>query len=295
MLVMVTPENRMNFIELAPPNELVRIGADPDYYGIGYTDDENSFPDGVLLFKMESEYDDEDAEHVIADIRFFFVKEESRDMYVGTFLFSKLIEILEDAGAEAIRADVPLGEEYNTVCYVLEKYGFKFSFSENFMFEKTLDEFSGFPFVKAGTGKAVYLKEVRQTQLREWLESKGFGEENKEIEISEKIDDYDNDVSTALVENDMVTGVFLIKKDYDGTLCTVLLRGDENSGGEGIKAMLAKAYRGACEKYAPGTVLRVQLHGEKGCALAAFLFPDLEPRITRRGYFYLSTIGAESV
>ncbi|MCR4721953.1 MAG: hypothetical protein K5655_09535 [Lachnospiraceae bacterium] len=293
MLVTVTPENRMNFIELAPPEELIRIGADPDYYGIGYTDDENSFPDGVLLFRMESEYDDEHLEHVVADLRFFFVKEESRNMYVGTFLFSKLIEILEDAGAEAIRADVPLGEDYNLVCYVLEKYGFEFSFSENFMFEKKLDDFSGFPIVKASTKNAVYLKEIRQTQLREWVESKGSGEILDEIDISEDIDDYDNDVSTALVVNDTISGLFLIKRDVDGKLCTVILRGDENFGGDGVKALIAKAYKGACEKYPSSTILRVQLHSKQGCALAAFLFPDLEARVTRRGYFYLNKAAAE--
>ena len=53
MLAEITKNNADNFKALVPRIELQRLEKDEDRFGIGYMDDPDGFPDGVLLFKLD--------------------------------------------------------------------------------------------------------------------------------------------------------------------------------------------------------------------------------------------------
>jgi len=268
-------------------DELCRVGKDIDYYGIGWTEDVTSLPDGVLLFRLEKESDDGGAWHIIADIRFIFVRENERKKKLGRQLFDELVNICEASGIEAIRADVPFSEEYNLCCYGLESYGFIFGITERFEITEQLGEFGKFPFVKDNkNNKAVFLKNVQQKQFREWIEKQKL-DGKIDIDVSDDVDEYDNSVSTAMLKNDKVEGVFLVKKEPNGDLSTVVLSGSSGIDGKGINDLISKAYEGACEENKPDIYVHIKLHNDTDSALISHMFPERSPYIIRRGYYYL--------
>ena len=285
MLVAITPSNASNFSSLAPKQELVRIGRDIDCFGIGYTEDVNSLPDGVLIFKLIEEFGDDEKEHPIAQLRYFYVKEEARDMYVGAFLFSQLLTILADSHTEAIRCDVPLGSEYNLLCNVLQDFGFHFQMTEIFEYEFLLSEFltlaenRGAPAQPLSVvPKVLFADKMKALKEKKYLQR---------YELYPYASDYDQDISTALYEDGRLKGLFLVDDDMDGTLCPMLLRIEKGASPAGVLRLLSTSLEKAHEKYSLNTHVRIWVHNDRSWKLLKHFFPNATPRIVRRGYFYI--------
>lgn len=286
MLVEVTPQNKKNFMALAPESELLRIGKDEDYFGIGYTDDEKSLPDGVLLFSLDEEVDPNGRYHPIVDLKWLYVAKEARDMYVGTFLFAKLLDTIENSGAEAIRVDIPLNSEYNQLCSVLSYYGFHFTLSENFAFERKLSDVLKLSFInEIKDPKAVFLSDVPKDMFKAYFNKAYKDNNDRSFDLSDDPKDYAMDISTAVVSGGQLHGVFLIKEDADGALMPVMLSADK--GGAAVANLIAKAAQAVRENYDMDTKVRVSPYTDRSCQLAAGFFPDLKPFINRRGYFFI--------
>ena len=281
MLVNVTKENKTNFEALAPADQLAMIGVDENWFGMGYTEDAQSFPEGVLLFRTTDELGDDDIYHPILDIRYFNVVEESRQMLIGTYLFSELLKMAQEAKAEAIRADVPLGEEYNLVCNVLEKYGFDFHFSQSYICERTVEELAGIDGLdKLKTSRAVSLEEMSPGAFAESLPQFAAKGMPSDIHL------YDRKTSSVMLIDGHPEGFLLVVKDPAGSLHPVLLRGKYPNSGA-LLHLIKRSYDSAREKYDPKTPVIMQAVDEDSAKLIAHYFPDAEPRTVRRGYFYI--------
>lgn len=287
MLVEVTKNNVSNFIALAPRRERLRLERDENYFAIGYTDDESSYPDGILMFHPEKEEDEDGEVHAVAVISYFYVRESARDMYVGTYLFSNLLELADDTGLEAIRCDVPMDFEYNLLCNVLENFGFHFDITEVFEFETTLHKLTEIPSInKAPAKKTDLICELKQKIFALGLGKLVREEEFIEYGLSYDIEAYDSEVSTAVVENGVPKGLFLVKEDEDGCIMPLLLRSTEKSGVI-LSSLIREAMREAVYKYRPFTTVRFKLHSDNSLQMLKSLIPDFTPYIVRRGYFYI--------
>ncbi len=291
MLVEVTVENKENFAALVPERELLMVANDPDCFGIGYTESADVLPDGVLIFRTDAEADDEGKSHPLAELRYIFVAEEARRSYVGTYLFSELIKILEQTDVEAIRCDVPFDEEYNLLCNVLEDYGFHFALSENFITEITLKEIRDLAFLKKPVSKNVVpLKQISPREFNRFFESLVKDEAFFDYELTPYIDDYEPDASMALIEGNRPAGFYLVRRNADGSLSPAMLRAPGNAGAAGIRDMVAGSLKATVERYPEDTIVRIAVHDNRGTQLISRLFPDAMPYITRRGYFYLKNV-----
>ncbi len=285
MLVEVTKRNSGNFKGIAPGRELLRLENDENCFGLGYTDDAESLPDGVLIFTLDTELDDNGGMHHIAVITYFYIRESARDMYVGTYLFSELLEMAQNCYIEAIRCDVPMGYEYNLLCNALESFGFEFSLMEVFEFERPLKDYLQLPaFKKRPAIEALLLCDIPQKLFSSGLRNIVKNEDLSDYDISYNMDDYDKELSTVILKNKIPTGFFLVKKDTDGCIVPELLRAEERSS----KIYLSLIYESIqvamdkCGKMAP---VKVRLHNNAGIKLLENLFPDFAPYIVRRGYF----------
>ncbi len=287
MLVEVTKKNAANFKAIAPQGELSRIVNDVNYFGIGYADDADSFPDGILIFHPEKETDDAGEVHTVLVITYFFVRESARDMYVGTYLFSNLVDMSEEIGVEAIRCDVPMDFEYNLLCNVLENFGFHFEVTEVFEFEVSLGKVVELKtFKKSPAEDADLLCDISPKDF-----SQGLGRLVKEKDIidyglSSNIEDYDTELSTVIMQGKYMKGVFLVKQGTDGSIEPVLLRASDNSS-QTYYRLIHGALVSALGKYGKRGTLMIRLHNDAGLRLLSGVFKDYTPFIVRRGYFYI--------
>ena len=286
MLVEITRRNIGNFRALAPKRELSRLENDEDCFGIGYTDDALSFPDGILIFHLEEE-EEKGEVHPIAVIDYFYVREEARDMYVGTYLFSILVEMAEECHIEALRCDVPMGYEYNLLCNVLENYGFHFSLVEVFEFERPLHDYMELGvFKKRKPGNVLLLYEVPQKVFSVGLRNLTKDEDLSDYDISYDKENYDVELSTVLIQDKLPVGIFLVRIDKDGCIVPELLRTSSQSS-DAYLSMIYDAMEVANDKYGKNATVKVRLHNDAGLHLMSDLFEDFAPYLVRRGYFVI--------
>lgn len=287
MLAEITKNNADNFKALVPRIELQRLEKDEDRFGIGYMDDPDGFPDGVLLFKLDMEPDEEDELHPIAEISYFYVREEARDMYVGTYLFSTLIELSEDTGIEALKCDVPMGFEYNLLCNVLENYGFDFSLTEVFEFERPLKDFMDSPHLKnASEVDVMPLYEVPPKAFATVMEAFIKNEKYADYDLSYDMEYYETELSTLVVEGNKITAMFLVKMDEEGRIVPVLIWSGKNSS-DVYSGMIVEAVDAAFGKYGKKAIVKITIHNRLSLRLIERLFEDFKPYLVRRGYFYI--------
>ena len=287
MLTQITKKNISNFNALAPKRELMRLENDENCFGIGYADDAESLPDGVLIFYLDEEMDDEGEPYPIAVISYFYVRESARDMYVGAYLFSNLLEMSKFSGIEAIRCDVPMGFEYNLLCNTLESFGFHFDLVEVFEFERPLKDFKDLPALKKAPKEgALMLYEITQAEFLRGFKKLISQEEFYEYELSGDMESYDTELSTVIMENGVPIGLFLVRQDSDGCLVPLFLKaGDSNSSI--LTRLLYESLQAALAKYGKQATVRITLRSSRGTKLLGALFPDFSPFIVRRGYFYV--------
>ena len=284
MLVELSPDTIENFGALAPMSELLKIGKNPNYFGIGHTDSLNELPDGVLIFSLESDEDERGGLHTAAVLKYFATAEEKRRQGIFTGLFDAFQDLLEGTPVEAVRADIPMGEEYNDACFVLENMGFEFELADLFELRTTLGEMAKLPIYQAQLKKheAVLLKEVPDNLF-------GFAVEkvNREIfskgsyELSPNREDYDQDASIALFRDQIPESLFLIRENEEGELENMALR--VQNGAEGLELMKTSYYH-ALKKYGRDKPVHMVVHTEAAANLMDKLCPNAKAIPVRRGY-----------
>ncbi len=94
---------------------------------------------------------------------------------------------------------------------------------------------------------------------------------------------YEEDISCAYIEDDMVTGFFLIHQLSDGSLMPVLLFGSGVDSQINILDMLRYSALVASQKYDDSTVLVIRRHDERTRKLSSYLFPEAKGKIVNVG------------
>lgn len=288
MLVEVTPENKDNFLNLAPKRELMAIGKDVNTFGIGYAEDKNSLPEGVLLFGLDAELGEDEKVHPVAVLKYINIADDSRDMYMGTYLFSEFLDAVKESGAEAVRTDIPVGPDYDPLYNVLTDFGFHFEMSEVYSIERPVSALKDSDFFKqVKKGKALPLREVPQKTINLLLKKLSDDTAYFDYDIIDDYNAYDPDVSRVVFHDDTINGLFLIREDVDGALLPVLLKTEASLGAKAKIDLVAEASRAAIEKYPENKTIRMTAHSQMDCDLINMIFPDAEPYLNYRGYFYL--------
>lgn len=275
-----------NFKELIPAEELYRIGRDEDYMGIGYARSLNTPPLAAIVFKTDTE-EDEEGDYPIIDIKYFAVVEEARRNGVFSGLYKEFLDLVDDDFIGLIRADIPLDNEYDVACATLEEFGFEFVLTEKYEFIESLSKCRKNPVLtsREREDEAVALKELSGGQFKELISELVKAEKLNDINmLSINITDYNCDVSTVILKDGKAEALVLVKGPY-GDMLDV-----EYAGGEGgyddIVAALRKSMRLAADKYGWSERVRVKIKTDEGAALLMKIFPDARPLSVRRGYLY---------
>ena len=284
MLIEISPDTIENFRALAPMSQLLKIGKDPNYFGIGHTESLEVPPDGVLLFCLESDEDERGELHTAAVLKYFATAEDKREQGIFAGLFDAFQDLLEGTPTEAVRADIPMGEEYNDACGILENMGFVFSLADLFELRTTLGEMAALPIYQAHLKKhvAVLLKDVPDNLF-------GFAVEklNRELfstgsyELSLDRAEYDQDVSVVLLKDQIPVSLFLIRENEDGELENMVLRVRE---GTEVPELMKTAMFHALRKFGRDKPVRMVARTEAAANLIDRLFPGVKAIPIRRGY-----------
>ncbi len=94
---------------------------------------------------------------------------------------------------------------------------------------------------------------------------------------------YDEDVSCAFVDDDRVTGFFLVHDLPDGSLMPVLLFASGVDSNKNILDMLRSAALSAAHKYDGSTLLVIRRHDDRTRKLSSYLFPKAKGKIVAAG------------
>ena len=267
-------------------SELRMIGNDPTYFGLGYVDALDQPTMGAIVFCVETEKDDA-GDHLVLVIKSLFVEPEHRMEGIGIILLRALLKVGFESDAEAVRADVPLGLEYNDICYFLYDTGFEFNITELFEVTFNLGDILKNPALKSGQTMAKPLRDVTQQEYYKTLEYLRGIHDLSEMDISDKKSDYDEDVSSILLEKGQPPCLYLVKSLANGQLKPVLLRLGKNGGALQAAQLLACSAGEGEKKYPADTPIRIKCYDERDAQLINHIFPQARPLIVRRGYFYL--------
>ena len=294
MLVQITPENKENFKAVVPEELLACFTEEGDVFGIGIVGELTKPPYAALVFQTVTEAEEEDQEHeepqihAVADLKWVYVEEEARQLGMATELFSELLELLNDTETEAIRCDVPMDADYNLFCGMLEDFGFSFELTERFTFTRPLRTFAEHHLLQQAIPPTVRpLSEQPEKELLRILGELAQKEELADFDLTGEKEDYDEEVSCVLIEGKDPAGLLLARPAEPGVLELVFLDPRDDAEDRKTQVLLTYAWRTALKKYGRHLNVRICVKSDAGGQLLEQMFPDAEPLLLRRGYFYL--------
>lgn len=282
--LIIDERSRKRFDNLAP-NEFFSPFDLPGRFRIGAVkEDENGLhAAGVLVFDVIANPDEDIIEAVL---QWLYVAKDSRRLGAADAMMSLLLSTLSDAGVERLVCDLPMEDEYDFLCAYLEAWGIKFTLLDRYECAISLEELLKNPFFQSRPGRQVIpLSNCFQSNLLRKIE------QLKELpDVIASPDAYlpqcDSDVSCAYIENGDIKGLTLVRKLGPEDLELLLFRPLGKSA-KYVQDMLLFAALKTKQKYTPKTLIHINCRTEAAASLIAFFFPDLQPRLVRRGTFYL--------
>ena len=290
MIVQIDSDNRKSFFGLAPKEELLLVDADMDQYGFGYVDSPASPPLGALVFSTEFEEsgENEDEEALVLVIKSFFVLEEYRLQNIAVILFANLLDLAKELKAKAIRADIPLGRDYDGLCDVLSEFGFEFFMTELFEVKKPVSDFLKRPvFINRRKVSSIPLRNMSQGDLNYCFQNICSKKEILKRELPTDKNAYDKDLSLILSSNNIPSGLFLVRLLPNGVIEPVLLKLSKDTSPKAAIDMLSSSLNEAVKKGLIANPVHIKCGSRGSANMIHYFFPNLRAITVRRGYLYL--------
>ena len=228
---------------------------------------------------------EKDGNAIAAQLQWLYVEEDFRNQGIGNELMTELYRILNQAEVFPVLCDIPFPEEYNELCAFLEDWGFTFGLIDKYEFRTTLENlkqnknFAG----KKVTGQVASLEDLKSAdwnQLRKLLQ-----DEPQVLEILQTKDLYEPQISCVCWKKDKIQAMLLVRNVADDQLIPELLLGFSTSSSAEIYQLLLNAIDKAGKKYPAHTQILVSCQTAESANLIAYLFPDAQPELVRRGIY----------
>lgn len=294
MLVEINKDNYKSFLGVALEEELLMLGDSPDYFGIGYVDDPESPPLGAIIFSSELEEGEEgdEEEYTVLAIRSYFVPRQHRSERIATILFAELLKVAQSCGATAIRADVSMDSEYDILCNMLADFGFEFFLTELFELTLTLSEILKSPMSQYAKQKLdiTPLKNISQNEFINAISELGGTDDIIYEEVTAHschMGDFETDISGVVKNDGRIDCILLVCKRANGNLVPVFFRYRDGLNAQYAIMALAGFADRCAQKYPPTTPIYIKCMRKEDALLVDRFFPQKEPLLVRRGYFYL--------
>lgn len=282
--LLIDERSRNRFDNLAP-REFFSPFDLPGRFRIGAVkEDENGLhAAGVLVFDLLERQDEVGIEAVL---QWLYVAKDSRRLGAADSMMSQLLESLADAGVERLVCDLPMEDDYDFLCAYLEAWEMKFTLLDRYECAIPLEELLKNPFFQNRPGRQVIpLSNCFQSSLLRKIEQ--FQElPDVPSSLNAYLPECDSQVSCAYIENGDIKGLTLLRA-LDATNLELLLFRPLGKSAKYMQDMLLFAALQAKEKYPPKTLIHMDCHTESAASLIAYFFPDLQPRLVRRGTFEL--------
>ena len=149
MIITTINEVNSSIFEKLIPEGLFSMLPMSGYFALGaiYEEEGEKYAAGTLVFEVTEGFNGEE-NFIGAVLHWVYVAEQFRQKGIGDALVKEVLRVLESSGIELLRCDLPMGEEYNFLCFYLEQWGFQFRLMENYECDVTLEELNQNPFFK---------------------------------------------------------------------------------------------------------------------------------------------------
>lgn len=260
---------------------------------------EEKLPVGVLLFSAEDGMMNETEPATMLLLKWLYIAEEHRQKGFANELMDALSDILEDNPAEGILCDVPFDSEYDLLEAFLTSWGFQFEVTDTHEMiiskedcRKQISSINKEEALSLATASEkpkgmLSLPEIPEKTFRKALRAAKEMEKSGYYDLlSENSEDYAGDMSYVFLHDDEISSMALFERLPDDNLHMVMLSASNPDGAKELLTLLHYAAGYYYLNYPEETKIRLTLGTQKSRNLATHLFPDKDPVMVRRGYFY---------
>lgn len=254
---------------------------------------------GIILFSPEEGISAGGERSTMIVLHWIYVAEKHRQKGMADDLMDALSDILEDNPAEGIICDIPLGSEYDLAEDFFASWGFSFEVTElqQMVIDKDDCRKEISPQNKeealkmaSGPDRPVHLipvsdlsKEDFKKAVRAVKEAERSGYYDR---ISEDRDDYAQDMSYVFIHDNQVSSMVLFERLPDDDLHMVMLGTLSDRGNKELLVLLRYTAGYYYLNYPEEAKVKFSLGTERNRTLAIHLFPDKDPILVRRGFYY---------
>ena len=303
MIIRVTEKEIEEFLPLIPADMQEPI-RDEEWFCLGALlepdgGDGESTPTGVIVFSPEEGIAGDGEASSVLQIKWLFVAVEYRRKGIANDLMQELSDVLSDNPAEGIICDIPFDSEYDLMEAFFVSWGFDFEVIDNPEMIITKEDFkrkiesmekeerisASEAFTKPDGVHSVM--DITQELFTEAVQKAKASESLGYYDlISEDREDYAGDVSFVTIRDDKVSSLILFERLQGGDLHIVMLAGLSQKDTKEIFDLLHYAAGYYYLNYPEKARVKVTLGNERSRKLAAHIFPNKDPMLIRRGYFY---------
>lgn len=283
MIITTINEVNCSVFEKLMPEGLFSMLMMPGYFALGaiYEEEDEKYAAGVLVFEVTEGFNGEE-NFIGAVLQWMYVADQFRQKGIGDALMKEVLRILESSEIELLRCDLPMGEEYDFLCFYLEQWGFEFRLMENYECDVTLEELLQNPFWKQKNKNRVeplsefsdktVIQGIQQFQDTPYMP----------LDLEEALDLCDKDVSCAIWEEGSIKGLLMMQKKGKEKLELLFAR-SLNGKPEHMIDLFLFAAKQLQKKYTAETKIHMKCYLESSAKLIAHFIPQAQPLLVRRG------------
>ncbi len=309
MIISITEKERDYFLPLVPEDmrDAFRSG---EWMGLGalsepLENDGDAGEDGaveacgIMLFSPEDGISIGGERSTMIILHWIYVADKYRQQGMADDLMNALADILEDNPADGIICDIPLGSEYDLAEDFFSSWGFSFDVTE--LQEMVIDKDDCRKEISpqnkeealrlaSGPDRPINLIPISELSKEDFIktvraikekETSGYYEM-----ISEDRDDYAEDISCAFVHENEVSSMVLFERFPDDDLHMVMLGTLSKRGNKELLELLRYTAGYYYLNYPESAKIKFSIGTERNRTLAVHLFPDKDPILVRRGFYY---------
>lgn len=283
MIITTINEVNSSIFEKLIPEGLFSMLPMSGYFALGaiYEEEGEKYAAGTLVFEVTEGFNGEE-NFIGAVLHWVYVAEQFRQKGIGDALVKEVLRVLESSGIELLRCDLPMGEEYNFLCFYLEQWGFQFRLMENYECDVTLEELKQNPFFKQiNKNKVEPLSEFNENTVIQGIQQ--FQDTPYiPLDLEEALDLCDRDVSCAIWEEGSIKGLLMMQKKGKEKLELLFAR-SLNGKPEHMIDLFLFAAQQLQKKYTAETKIHIKCYTESSAKLIAHFIPQAQPFLVRRG------------
>lgn len=285
MIITTINEVNSSVFERLMPEGFFSMLAMPGYFALGaiYEDNGEKYAAGTLVFEVTEGFNGEE-DFIGAQLHWIYVAEQFRKKGIGDALMKEILRVLTASEIELFRCDLPMGAEYDFLCFYLEQWGFQFRLMDKYECDVTLEELAQNPFWKKKNKNRVEpLSEFSDNtviQVIQQFEDTPY----MPLDLEEALALCDKDVSCAVWEDGSIKGLLLLQKRGKESLDLLFAR-SLNQKPEHIIDLFLFAKQQLEKKYTKDTMIHLKCYTEAAAQLIAYLLPKAKPFLVRRGVF----------